>query len=96
MSPPLIDAHEIWKSYRTSHDGRDKMRRDAMESAESRRRQGISGGLFAGVRRGSFSFFRTYVFQAGFRDGRRGLVAAIARSQETFWRYLATGWEKSS
>ena len=91
LSEPMIHY-----SYRTIDDVLAKMRRYALDSAESRRRQGISGGLFAAVLRGSFSFFRTYVFQAGFLDGRRGLVAAIARSQETFWRYLATGWEKSS
>jgi len=91
LSEPMIHY-----SYRTIDDVLAKMRRYALDSAESRRRQGISGGLFAAVLRGSFSFFRTYVLQAGFLDGRRGLVAAIARSQETFWRYLATGWEKSS
>jgi hypothetical protein len=90
-----LKEHMIHYSYRTIDDVLGKMRRYAADSAESRRQQGISGGLFAAVFRGSFSFFRAYVFLAGFLDGRRGLVAAIARSQETFWRYLATGWENS-
>ena len=82
-------------SYRTIDDVLRKMRRYALDSAESRRQQGISGGLLAAAIRGSFSFLKTYLLQAGFLDGRRGLVAAIARSQETFWRYLAAGWERS-
>jgi glycosyltransferase involved in cell wall biosynthesis len=83
-------------SYRTIDDVLTKMRRYALDSAEARRRGGISGGLLSAILRATFGFFKTYVLQAGFLDGRRGLVAALARSQETFWRYLATGWEKPS
>jgi hypothetical protein len=40
-----------------------------------------------------FGFLKAYVLQAGFLDGRRGFVAAWFKAQETFWRYIAAGWE---
>jgi glycosyltransferase involved in cell wall biosynthesis len=36
----------------------------------------------------SWTFFRLYLFRLGFLDGWRGLVASIAKSYETFWRYM--------
>jgi len=35
---------------------------------------------------------RLFVLQLGFLDGRHGLIAAIAKSQETFWKYLIVAW----
>jgi glycosyltransferase involved in cell wall biosynthesis len=80
-------------SYRTIDDVLAKMRRYALASAEARRRDGATGGLASALLRAKFTFLKTYVWQLGVLDGGRGLVAAIARSQETFWRYLAAGWE---
>jgi glycosyltransferase involved in cell wall biosynthesis len=80
-------------SYRTIDDVLAKMRRYALASAEARRRDGVTGGLASALLRAKFTFLKTYIFQLGLLDGGRGLVAAIARSQETFWRYLAAGWE---
>jgi len=80
-------------SYRTIDDVLAKMRRYALASAEARRRDGVTGGLGSALLRAHFTFLKAYLFQLGLLDGGRGLVAAIARSQETFWRYLAAGWE---
>jgi hypothetical protein len=38
---------------------------------------------------------KCYFLQFGFLDWGQGYVAARARAQETFWRYLAAGWEQS-
>ncbi len=81
-------------SYRTVDDVLAKMRRYALASAEARRRKGARGGLASALVRAQFAFLKAYLLQLGLLDGRRGLVAAIARSQETFWRYLAAGWEE--
>jgi glycosyltransferase involved in cell wall biosynthesis len=80
-------------SYRTIDDVLRKMRTYALASAEVRRKRGRRGGLGAAMLRSVFAFLKAYLLQAGFLDGRRGLVAAIFRAQETFWRYLALGWE---
>ncbi|MEE8562124.1 MAG: hypothetical protein V3S92_00745 [Alphaproteobacteria bacterium] len=83
-------------SYRTTDDVFAKMRRYALASADARRRDGVKGGLGAATRRSTLSFLRAYFLQAGLLDGQRGFVAAVFKSQETFWRYLAAGWEKPS
>ncbi len=90
-----LDTDMLHYSYATIDDVLTKLRRYALASAEVRRGDGVSGGLLAAVGRAAFSFLKAYILQAGLLDGRRGFVAAVFRSQETFWRYLAAGWEKS-
>ena len=85
----------IHYSYRTVDDVLAKLHRYALASAEARRGDGAKGGLGAATARSLFSFLKAYILQLGLLDGRRGFVAAVFRSQETFWRYLAAGWEKS-
>ena len=80
-------------SYRTVDDVLTKQRRYALLSAQVRRARGAQGGLGAALSRSLFAFFKHYVAQCGFLDGGHGFVAAVAKSQETFWRYLTTGWE---
>jgi glycosyltransferase involved in cell wall biosynthesis len=81
-------------SYRSIDDVLTKQRRYALLSAKVRRERGAPGGLFAALVRSFFTFVKCYIFQLGFLDGAHGLVAARARAQETFWRYLAVGWER--
>jgi glycosyltransferase involved in cell wall biosynthesis len=81
-------------SYRTIDDILAKQRRYAMLSAQVRRARGARGGLGTALWRSHAAFLKHYIVQAGFLDGGRGLVAAISKSQETFWRYLAAGWER--
>jgi glycosyltransferase involved in cell wall biosynthesis len=90
-----LNADMLHMSYRTIDDVLTKQRRYAMLSATARRQRGASGGLLVALVRAKFAFLKHYLLQAGFLDGSRGLVAAIARAQETFWRYLAAGWERS-
>lgn len=82
-------------SYRTIDDVLAKQRRYALLSAQVRRERGARGGLGAATARSFFAFVKCYLLQLGFLDGAHGLVAARARAQETFWRYLAVGWERS-
>jgi glycosyltransferase involved in cell wall biosynthesis len=89
-----LDADMLHMSYRTVDDVLAKQRRYAMLSAQARRERGVQGGLFVALLRAKFTFLKCYLLQAGFLDGSRGLVAAIARAQESFWRYLAVGWER--
>lgn len=81
-------------SYRTVDDVLAKQRRYATLSAQVRRDRGASGGLGVALARGAFTFLKHYVVQLGLLDGGRGLVAAIAKAQEAFWRYLAVGWDE--
>lgn len=81
-------------SYPTIDEVLAKQRRYALLSAQARRERGVSGGLPVALGRSIFTFLKTYILQLGFMDGSRGFVAALARTQETFWRYLAVGWER--
>ena len=83
----------IHHSYRSIDEVLDKQRRYALASAEARRVAGKRGGLATAIGRATWAFVRHYVVQRGFLDGAHGFVAAVAKAQETFWRYLAVGWE---
>lgn len=89
-----LENDMLHMSYRTIDDVLTKQRRYALLSARARRDRGAQGGLFAATVRSCFTFLKGYVLQLGFLDGAHGLVAARARAQETFWRYLAVGWER--
>jgi glycosyltransferase involved in cell wall biosynthesis len=82
-------------SYRNIDDVLTKQRRYALLSARVRRERGNRGGAFTASVRSFFTFLKSYVLQLGFLDGAHGFVAARSRAQETFWRYLAAGWERS-
>jgi glycosyltransferase involved in cell wall biosynthesis len=81
-------------SYRGIDEVLDKQRRYAMASASVRRARGKRGGLGPAIGHGLFTFLKHYFLQAGFLDGAHGFVAAAAKAQESFWRYLAVGWER--
>ena len=89
-----LAADMVHHSYRSIDEVLDKGRRYALASAEVRRRRGARGGLLSAILRAEWAFLRHYLFKAGFRDGAHGFVAALAKAQETFWRWLAVGWER--
>ncbi len=89
-----LAADMIHHSYRSIDEVLDKGRRYALASAAERRARGKTGGLASAIGRGLWAFVRHYLLKQGFRDGAHGFVAALAKAQETFWRWLAVGWEK--
>jgi glycosyltransferase involved in cell wall biosynthesis len=86
----------IHLSYRTVDDVLTKQRRYALLSARVRRERGARGGLGVALTRACFTFVKHYIVQCGALDGAHGFVAAAAKSQETFWRYLTAGWDERS
>jgi glycosyltransferase involved in cell wall biosynthesis len=90
-----LDCDMLHMSYRSIDDVLAKQCRYARLSAQVRRERGWRGGLAAALARSASTFFKHYLLQLGFLDGSRGLVAAIARAQECFWRYLGAGWERA-
>ena len=81
-------------SYPAVDDVLAKLRLYALATAGVRRERGKRGGLAMALVRAAFTFARAYVFRAGMLDGWQGLVAAVYRAEETFWRYLAAGRER--
>jgi glycosyltransferase involved in cell wall biosynthesis len=91
-SGPATDL--VHHSYRSIDEVLEKQRRYALASAAARRAKGKRGGLGPALGRSIWAFIRHYLVQRGFLDGAHGFVAAVAKAQETFWRYLAVGWER--
>ena len=79
-------------SYRSIADILTKQKTYALAGSEKRKGNGHSSTLLIALTRSLWAFFRHYIFQLGFLDRRQGLVAAIAKSQETFWKHLAAAW----
>lgn len=89
-----LSADMVHHSYRSIDEVLDKGRRYALASAAERRARGKRGGLATALLRATWAFLRHYLLKQGFRDGAHGFVAALAKAQETFWRWLAVGWER--
>ncbi|MGR8932759.1 MAG: glycosyltransferase family 2 protein [Gammaproteobacteria bacterium] len=46
------------------------------------------GSMMKALGKGCWTFFRAYCLRAGFLDGAAGLIAALAKAEETYYRYL--------
>lgn len=95
---PVGDLAEpmLHYSYVDVDDVLRKMRTYALASAAERRRRGARAGLGVAIAHSLAGFLKAYILKAGFLDGKRGFVAACFKAQETFWRYIAAGWERDS
>lgn len=72
----------------TLDDAIDKMNRYSTAGARALHGQGRRASLGAAIGRGLWTFFRTYVLQAGFLDGREGLMLAIANAEGSYYRQV--------
>lgn len=63
---------------------------DAYSTAGAQRmwEQGKRASPLKAVLHGLWSFFRTYVLQRGFLDGRMGFALAVSNAEGTYYRYL--------
>ena len=75
------------ESVRTLDEARAKVDGYSTAGAEALHAQGRRGSLTAAVARGGWTFFRTFVLQAGFLDGRMGFHLAVANAQGSFHRH---------
>ncbi len=60
-------------------------------SAQALHAQGKSPGLATAVAHGLWTFLRSYVFKAGFLDGRRGFMLAVSNAEGAYYKY-AKAW----
>ena len=79
-------------SYRDLGDVLQKQRKYALMGAAKNRAAGKRCGTVVAIARGGWTFVRLFFIQRGFLDGRHGLISALAKSQETFWRYAGAEW----
>ncbi|MFZ2738215.1 MAG: glycosyltransferase family 2 protein [Burkholderiaceae bacterium] len=66
----------------------DKVNRYSTDGAQLMFDRGKRSSLGKSIAHGFWAFFRTYVVQLGFLDGRRGVMLAISNAEGTYYRYL--------
>jgi glycosyltransferase involved in cell wall biosynthesis len=86
--------HLLHYSYYNVSDVLGKQKRYALLSAEKiQQRRGRQASVVAAVLRSLWAFNRLYLIQFGILDGRHGLISAIFKSQEVFWKYVAAEFD---
>jgi glycosyltransferase involved in cell wall biosynthesis len=75
-------------SYRNLDDVLEKLNRYSRGAAIDAMERGATSGLTKALLKGFWAFLRTYIFKAGFVDGRMGLVLALFNGQTTYYKYL--------
>lgn len=56
--------------------------------AQTLEEKGRRAGLHTAIGRGLWSFLKTYVFRAGFLDGREGFMLAVSNAEGTYYKYV--------
>ncbi len=69
-------------------DALSRMDRYSTAGAQMLVRSGKRVWFVSGITHGVWTFFRTYVLQAGFLDGREGFLLAVANAEGTYYRYM--------
>ena len=66
----------------------DKVNRYSTAGAQRMRATGQRGSILRAVASGMWAFFRTYVLQRGFLDGRMGFLLAVSNAEGSYYRYV--------
>jgi glycosyltransferase involved in cell wall biosynthesis len=78
----------IHYSFRTLEDVLEKVNRYSSANVRDMMAKGRKGSLGRAIGHGLWAFFRTYVLQLGFLDGRWGFMLAVSNAEGTYYRYL--------
>ncbi len=65
-----------------------KMNRYSSAGAQMLGKRGQDGSVVRAVAHGLWTFLRTYIFQAGFLDGREGFLLAVSNAEGTYYKYV--------
>jgi glycosyltransferase involved in cell wall biosynthesis len=75
-------------AFATLEDVLAKMDEYSSAGARSLAARGRSASVARAVAHGLWTFLRTYVFRAGFLDGREGFLLAVANAEGTYYKYV--------
>ncbi|HEY1250186.1 MAG TPA: glycosyltransferase family 2 protein [Thermoanaerobaculia bacterium] len=89
---PTLAHAMLHETYRSLDQALEKIHRYATWAAADAYRAGRSPGVFELAVRPAWRFFRMYVVQAGFLDGRHGLVLCALQAYGVFLKW-ARVWE---
>lgn len=87
---PLARLNEPLLHYPVARleDALSRMDRYSTLGAEMLVASGRRVSFMSGIVHGLWTFLRTYVFRAGFLDGREGFLLAVANAEGTYYRYM--------
>jgi glycosyltransferase involved in cell wall biosynthesis len=89
-----LKQHFLHYSYYDISDVLRKQRTYALLSGQRiRQYRGAHINVMLTLLRALWTFNRLYLLQLGFLDGRQGLISAIFKSQEVFWKYVAAEFD---
>lgn len=83
------------ESVRTMEDAKAKVDRYSSAGALALHAKGRRASPASAVARGGWTFFRTWVLQAGFLDGRMGFRLAVANAQGSYYRHAKLAMMRS-
>lgn len=83
-----LQATLLHHSYRSLDQVLHKVNHYSHESALALHAKGRRAGLSTAIGHGLWTFIRTYIFKAGFLDGREGFILAVSNAEGTYYRYL--------
>lgn len=78
----------IHYSYRDLDDVLEKLNRYASGNAKDLDAKGVQGSMRKAITHGLWAFVRTWIFRAGFLDGRHGFMLAVYNAESTYYKYL--------
>lgn len=78
----------LHESFPDLEDVLDKLNRYSTAGAAMLREKGKQGGLAAALGHGMWTFLKTYIFQAGFLDGREGFMLSVSNAEGAYYKYL--------
>jgi glycosyltransferase involved in cell wall biosynthesis len=82
MASPIVQI-----PYRTLAEAIGKMNRYTSLGVKKLEREGASSGYARALLRAKWAFFKSYVLQLGFLDGGPGLVIAMLRFENSFYKH---------
>jgi hypothetical protein len=65
-----------------------KMNRYSSAGAQMLAERGQRGSILRAVAHALWTFLRTYLFRAGFLDGREGFLLAVSNAEGTYYKYV--------
>lgn len=83
-----LKSHLIHNTYKNSEEMLDKINLYSTKKAEQLLQQRKKGGLMRAITHGFWAFFRSYVLQRGFLDGKVGFMLAVSNSQYAYYSYV--------
>ncbi len=87
---PVGDARGVLmhEAFTELEDVLGKMNHYSSAGAEALARRGRAGSIVRAVAHGLWTFLRTYLFRAGFLDGREGFLLAVSNAEGTYYKYV--------